>query len=418
MEIDSSDFSAPRKRISRKRKEETSDAADSDAALATRRKKKPTRCSTEEEKEKEDEKKSDRLTSIAELISFCEQISGELNTADAKYLRKKAIQVHKICKAQQEELDALKRKLHEKESINNRFDKLDAKIGGAIAKILQIESNTIKPALSYAEKVKVRSNVVPQKAIQPPRNVITVYPAENSTIKDSEETKKAIVGSMIPAKEKLKIRNVRKINNKGILIETQTPEDLQNLLKSQKLETAGLKVGLPPRKKPRMIIYSIPTDKQDSEIMKAIHNQNFENLTTEKFAEDFILAFKTGDKSRTRVNWVVEVTPEIRETLKKSGKVFIEWNACNTQDFLAVSRCYKCQAFGHVSKFCTAKEDTCGHCAQTGHVYKDCKSKSQNPSCANCKRANKPHNHCSRDKDCPAYENAIRTYINRIDYGK
>ncbi|CAK9823992.1 Uncharacterized 50 kDa protein in type I retrotransposable element R1DM [Anthophora retusa] len=137
-----------------------------------------------------------------------------------------------------------------------------------------------------------------------------------------------------------------------------------------------------------------------------------------KFTEDFNLAFKTGDKSRTKVNWVVEVTPEIREALKKSGKVFIDWSACNIQDFLAVSRCYKCQAFGHVSKFCTAKEDTCGHCAQSGHSYKDYKSRAQNPTCANCKRANKPHNHCSRDKDCSAYENAIRTYINRIDYGK
>ncbi|XP_017795321.1 PREDICTED: uncharacterized protein LOC108576773 [Habropoda laboriosa] len=416
MEIDSSDFSASRKKASRKRKEETSDAADSDAALITRRKKKQIVCSTEEERD--ESRKTDRLTCITELLSFCEQIAGDLNTADAKYLKKKAMQVYKICKTQQEENEVLKRKVNEKEHINSRFDQLDAKIGGAIAKILEIESNTGKSALSYAEKVKVRSNVVPQTAIKPPRNVITVYPSENSTIKDSEETKKAIVSSMTPAKEKLKIRNVRKINNKGILIETETPEDLQHLLRNQKLEAVGLKVGLPPRKKPRMIIYSIPTDKQDNEILKAIHDQNFENLTIAKFTEDFNLAFKTGDKSRTKVNWVVEVTPEIRETLKKSGKVFIDWSACNTQDFLAVSRCYKCQAFGHVSKFCTANEDTCGHCAQSGHIYKDCKSKSQNPTCANCKRANKPHNHCSRDKDCPAYENAIRTYINRIDYGK
>ncbi|CAK9813079.1 Uncharacterized 50 kDa protein in type I retrotransposable element R1DM [Anthophora plagiata] len=300
--------------------------------------------------------------------------------------KKKAIQTLRICKSLQEENAKLKQKIAENESIKTRFDQLDAKIGGAIAKIADLENNSIKPALSYAEKVKVKSNVVPQAAIRPPRNLITVYPAKNSAIKDSEETKKAIVNSMAPAQEKLKIRNVRNVNNKGVLIETETPEDLQNLMKNSKLATAGLK--------------------------------NLEKLPSSKFAENFKLAFKTGDKDRSRVNWVVEVSPDIRDTLKKSGRVFIDWYACHTQDFLTVSRCYKCQAFGHISKYCTAREDTCGHCTQPGHSYKDCKVKSQNPSCANSKRANKPHNHCSRDKKCPAYENALKMYINKIDYGQ
>ncbi|CAK9816278.1 Uncharacterized 50 kDa protein in type I retrotransposable element R1DM [Anthophora plagiata] len=189
-------------------------------------------------------------------------------------------------------------------------------------------------------------------------------------------------------------------------------------MKNSKLATAGLKVGLPQKKKPRMIIHNVPLDKQDDEILKAIHDQNLEKLPSSKFAENFKLAFKTGDKDRSRVNWVVEVSPDIRDTLKSSGRVFMDWCACHTQDFLIVSKCYKCQAFGHVSKYCTAREDTCSHCAQPGHSYKDCKVKSQNPSCANCKRANNPHNHCSRDKNCPAYENAVKMYINKIDYGQ
>ncbi|CAK9816236.1 Uncharacterized 50 kDa protein in type I retrotransposable element R1DM [Anthophora plagiata] len=395
--------------------EETPHPADSDAALATRRKKKQILSSTEEEKE--NNKTADNLPSIMDLLSFYEQIAPELSSTDAKYLKKKAIQTLRICKTLQEENAKLKQKIAENESIKTRFDQLDAKIGGAIAKIADLENNSIKPALSYAEKVKVKSNVVPQAAIRPPRNLITVYPAKNSAIKDSEETKKAIVNSMAPAQEKVKIRNVRNVNNKGVLIETETPEDLQNLMKNSKLATAGLKVGL-PQKKPRMIIHNVPLDKEDDEILKAIHDQNLEKLPSSKFAENFKLAFKTGDMDRSRVNWVVEVSPDIRDTLKKSGRIFIDWYACHTQDFLTVSRCYKCQAFGHISKYCTAREDTCGHCTQPGHSYKDCKVKSQNPSCANSKRANKPHNHCSRDKNCPAYENALKMYINKIDYGQ
>ncbi|CAK9820466.1 Uncharacterized 50 kDa protein in type I retrotransposable element R1DM [Anthophora quadrimaculata] len=415
MDIDSSDFSVVRKRASRKRKEETSDAADSDAALAIRRKKKQTRNSTEEEKEQT--RNSDRMSCITELLTFCDQIAPELNSSDAKYLKKKATQAFKFCKLLQEENEKLKQKILENENIKTRFDQLDAKISGAVAKIADLENNSNKPALTYAEKVKVRSNVVPPTAIKPPRNVVTVYPSENSAFKDSDETKKAIVNCMAPAEEKLKIRNVRKINNKGVLIETETPQDIKNLMNSSKLVTAGLKVGLPQKKKPRMIIHNIPLDKNEQEIMKAIHDQNLEELPITKFSEDFKLAFKTGDRSRSKVNWVVEVTPDIRDTLKKSGRVFIDWYACHTQDFLSVSRCYKCQAFGHVSKYCTAKDDTCGHCAQPGHSYKDCKVKTQNPSCINCKRVNKPHNHSTRDKDCPAYEHALRTYINKTDYG-
>ncbi|CAK9801626.1 Uncharacterized 50 kDa protein in type I retrotransposable element R1DM [Anthophora quadrimaculata] len=352
------------------------------------------------------------------MLSFCEQVSGELSSTDAKYLKKKALQTYKLCKTLREENEQLKKKLEDSVTIKTRFDQLDAKIGGAIAKIAELESSSGKPALSYAEKVKVKSSVVHPAAIRPPRNVVTVYPTENSNLKDSDETKKAIVTSMEPAKEKLRIRNVRKISNKGVLIETETPEDLKNLINSSKLATAGLKVGLPPKRRPRMIIHSIPLDKQEKDILNAIHEQNLEKLPSAKFAEDFKLVFKTGDKNRTRVNWVVEVTPEIRDTLKSSGRVFIDWQACRIQDFLTVSRCYKCQSFGHVSKHCTAKEDTCGHCAQSGHSYKDCKEKTRNPTCINCKRANKPHNHCSRDKDCPAYENAVKMYINKIDYGQ
>lgn len=179
--------------------------------------------------------------------------------------------------------------------------------------------------------------------------------------------KKKIIEIIVPAKEKLKIKNIRKINNNGILIETETKEDLQNLLRNDKLENAGLIVGQPPKRRPRMAIYNIPKNMPEKDVLTAIRLQNFEHIPKSKFPEVFKLLFKTGDRAKETVNWIVEVTPEIRDEIKKQSRLFLGWNACHIQDYIAVSRCYKCQAFGHIAKFCRASQDTCGHCAKEGH---------------------------------------------------
>ncbi|KAK1134261.1 hypothetical protein K0M31_012043 [Melipona bicolor] len=77
-------------------------------------------------------------------------------------------------------------------------------------------------------------------------------------MKTSDATKETLISSLASAKEKLKIRGVKKIANNGVLVEIATKEDLERVLKSKNLQAAGFVTGLPAKKKPRIIVYDVP----------------------------------------------------------------------------------------------------------------------------------------------------------------
>ena len=280
-----------------------------------------------------------------------------------------------------------------------------------------IKGATMQPKQTYAEKVMVKAPTVPKELIKSPKTIVTVFPAEGTKITNSEQTKEIVMGSFKPVTDKLRIRNLRKIRNNGVLIETEGRNDLMQILQSKKLEEAGLKASLPSKKQPRIIIFDVPREYCENTLTEAIHLQNAEGINKQKLDNEFKLIFKTGNKLKETVNWVAEVSPDLRKLLTAKGRVFVGWRACKIQDFIRLTRCYKCQSFGHVAKFCKAETETCGHCGVDGHNFKNCPNKSKKESCALCKRIKKPDCHSSRSNDCPIYKLALAQHINKIDYG-
>lgn len=401
------------KRRSRKRKEEN--LSDAESTCSSRRPR------IEVDTSSDDGDDTGNPSSMEELIDFCNEIDSGINSKGIKFLKKKVSEVYVQFQALLEENRSLKRKSPRGSAVDKKLVSLDETLNGVVQRLNQISeqmcnNTTVKP--TYAQKASMSFKLAQKQAEKPPRHVITVYPNEDSQIKSSEETKQVVMASVTPQAEKLKIRNVKKINNNGILIEAATEGDLTNMMRCEKLNAAGLKIGLPPKRKPRMIISDIPKDLEDNELLSAIRLQNLEQYSAAKFSESFNLSFKTGDRTRSTVNWVVEVSPEVRDIFIKGGRVFIGWHACYVRDFTTVSRCYKCQSFGHVSKYCRAQVETCGHCGVDGHCFSTCPNTNKQPTCVNCKRAKKPHEHSSRSKQCPAYKNAVETFLTKIDYGK
>ncbi|CAL7932893.1 unnamed protein product, partial [Xylocopa violacea] len=409
-------------RTSRKRKDSI-DSTDSEMLHTTvRRKKKNSLISSEDEcvptTEQEENAKPFAIVEILQIL----QGSDTITAKDTKILRKKALDAYKQFKILLEGNKKLKSKLIEEQSVNKKISLLDSTISNAVSQLnevkKQMQEQSTHQNLSYADKVKVQSKIISTQTIKPPKNIVTIYPKEGSEINNSETTRKIIVNSIEPTEEKLKIRHMKKINKSGVLIETETTSDAEQILKCKKLTCAGLVAGLPSKRKPKMIIYQVPKDLKEKDLLAAIKDQNADHLNKDKFTEDFKLLFRTGDREKETVNWVIEVTPEIRNTLTKRSKIFIGWHSCSIRDYIQITRCYKCQSFGHISKHCQAKVDTCGHCGQDGHSFGSCSKKQQNPTCVNCKRANKPHDHSSRSKECAAYKHAIEVYLTKVDYGQ
>lgn len=268
---------------------------------------------------------------------------------------------------------------------------------------------------SYAEKLKISSNKVGQIAVKPPKNAVIIRPeSSDSGIKTSEEAREAVFTLVNPRKKGIQITAVKKISGNGLVVETAKPEALKAFTENAKLKEAGLKTSTPQRRLPRVILYDVPRDMQEKEVLSCIKKQNQERLSEEDVAA-IKFCFRTGRKDSQETNWVLEVAPQVRDKLL-TGKIFISWNACRVRDYIAVSRCYKCQGYGHVAKHCRLGYEICAHCAESGHSTKECTSKNKDASCVNCKKAGKKGDHAASNADCPMYKRALEISISRTRY--
>jgi hypothetical protein len=99
----------------------------------------------------------------------------------------------------------------------------------------------------------------------------------------------------------------------------------------------------------------------------------------------------------------VRVSNVIRSVIAKQGdRLFIGAQpVCKVYDSYYVTRCYKCQQYGHNFKHCT-NASACGQCAGN-HETKECRSKNdRDMRCINCKNAHfHDVNHGVNYRGCP-----------------
>ncbi|CAB0017267.1 unnamed protein product, partial [Nesidiocoris tenuis] len=220
-------------------------------------------------------------------------------------------------------------------------------------------------------------------------------------------TRKAMKDNIKPADMGIGVTSVRLAGSKGIVVNTRSEEDRDKLMRMPTLNTEGFKVELPKTKLPKIQIFGVDRGMAKSEVAEAIWNQNLTSVVTqEEFNKNFDLVFNRGIRERETVIWVAEISPALRDILLSKKQIFIMWDVCRVADYLAVTRCFKCQAYGHPAKYCKVA-DVCDHCAGD-HQGDACPNKSSPVKCANCHRAGKPSAHSVKDPNCPAYKWAIR----------
>ncbi|KAI4472549.1 hypothetical protein M0802_016715 [Mischocyttarus mexicanus] len=199
------------------------------------------------------------------------------------------------------------------EQIESRLNKFEEAIKSVCDSIKELKDKPTK-AISYADKLKAPAV---QKVIENNgnrcRHVVAIYPMEKKTAVNSDETE---------------------------------AEDLDRVIKSEKLHAAGLKVEVPSKKKPLLIVYGVPKETTDKEFLSGLKKQNSKESKTTEFFDTIRISHRTGDRSMEKVNVVIEVSPLVRESLLKNERVYIGWESLRIKDYTTVSRCYKCQAFG------------------------------------------------------------------------
>lgn len=269
---------------------------------------------------------------------------------------------------------------------------------------------------SFADMVKKGSNSFIQ-----PRTLssVAIYPSDNS--KTSEETKNMVQKIICPEEMKLKVRGFRKVGKGGVIISTESKDDIEKVKQTVQLSTSGLTVDEPHKRKPRIIVIGIPSSMSENEVYKCIYEQNLADklpcMTRDTFLSSVKLSHKSGKKNTESCNYIIEVSAVIRKALITQERLFINWTSCPVRDFTLVTRCFKCQQYGHAAKSCKTVAPMCGHCGEEGHSIQDCTKKAESPKCATCLRFKKQSSHKTGDPDCPAKKAAEYRYINSIDYG-
>lgn len=277
------------------------------------------------------------------------------------------------------------------------------------------KKQTVASTTSFADMVKMGSS----NFVRPNNfSSVAIYPSDNS--KTSDETKNMVQKIICPEEMKLKVRGVRKIKKGGLIISTETKEDLDKVRQTVQLANLGLTVDEPQKRKPRIIIIGVPASMAETEVYKCIYEQNLADklpaMSRDTFLTSMKLSHKSGKKDSENCNYIIEVPAAIRKAIISQDRLFINWSSCPVRDFTQVTRCYKCQQYGHAAKSCKSEAPTCGHCGEEGHSIQDCSKKAEAPKCATCLRFKKQANHKTGDPDCPAKKAAESRYINSIDY--
>ncbi|XP_023217356.1 uncharacterized protein LOC111619771 [Centruroides sculpturatus] len=289
------------------------------------------------------------------------------------------------------------------------------KLQGQLDQQLKLQHN-VPSKVTYAEVMnkgapapKVGNRASPNK----PKHIIFVKPNDSSKLKNSEEVKESFMRIINPRSEQIRFRQVRKLKSRGIMIEVEREGDFAKIMNNSKLHEHGLKTQPLEKRKPRMIIYDIPKNVNEEELLAVIKSMN-EEVFAGTTNEEFSLLFKTGKRREEVVNWVAEVSPAVRGKLLSQQRLYIDYNSCKVKDFMAISRCFRCQSYGHIAKFCKDEEDTCSHCAETGHKFTNCPKKKEAAQCAACKKTGKSHGHGRTSKQCTAYKMALERYLNTV----
>ena len=284
-----------------------------------------------------------------------------------------------------------------------------------------IEENCAKSTtvgkVSFADMVKTNKNNYLR-----PNNLssIAIYP--NDKLKSSEDTKTLVQKIICPEQMKLHVRGLRKTKNGGVIISAETNNDIEKLKNSSQLISSDLKVAEPYKRRPRIIVIGVPSTLSDQEVYDCIYEQNLAdklpNLCRDSFLSSIKLSHKSGKKEGSTCNFILEVSASIRKSLINQDRLFINWTSCPVRDFTLVTRCFKCQQYGHAAKSCREATYTCGHCGEQGHQANECTKNAESLQCATCLRFKKPSSHKTGDLECPARKIAVTRYINSIDYNE
>lgn len=201
------------------------------------------------------------------------------------------------------------------------------------------------------------------------------------------------------------------------------------------------KASIPTKKNPKMIIFDLGEEMFEQEMKLDLPSQEKMIRAGEKLKE---IIFEQNKEIQDEVivrggkldvkffmrkdgkitNAVVEVSPKVRQMMMKMKRLYFPFCTKRVDDFRQPTRCFKCLSFGHTSKWCNSKDQTCSNC-NGNHRSDQCQVKEKIKTCINCVRSNDKCqvesrkvdvNHDLHSKTCPKYLFFLRKIDQNVNY--
>lgn len=193
-------------------------------------------------------------------------LRGELKTFLYNDINKVNRNVIKFIMSKWSELES---RLHSMELENGR---LTGKV-----EILEkvVKERTAKehvPVMSYAAMTAKRSIPPLSSIMRSARKTSAVQlirPKGETETKNNDEIKESVCKMLKPYKYKLKIKSLRKMKNKGLILEIDSNKDVE-IVREIKLETIGLRTEAPRKTGLTIMIYDVDKDMTKKEMNKQL----------------------------------------------------------------------------------------------------------------------------------------------------
>ena len=113
-----------------------------------------------------------------------------------------------------------------------------------------------------------------------------------------------------------------------IMVEAATEEDRKNLIQAPQLQNQGYAFQKMQGKMPKIKIFDVSSSIEKEDIPTEIYRttaQIKEKYTEEEFTRQIkTLKNKTDPKDKYSSQWILEVTPQVRKTIKEASYAYNE----------------------------------------------------------------------------------------------
>jgi ribosomal protein S17E len=269
------------------------------------------------------------------------------------------------------------------------------------------------------------------------KNVLIIRPKNGA--QTSKQTVNAFKNVITKKQKQMAIKELSNGTKGSVVVKCRTEQDLKDIKHLTQLDCKDVEVIEPKRKNPLIRIFGVDSDIKKEEIIECLRQENndLKKYFEVNDKEDINSHIKVRTIIRNRIkgngsqrpiastdqtnDFILELSPKVHKVLRNFRSILIDMRSYRFADFISITRCFKCQRFGHLAINCREIDNICGLCTRN-HETKQCSD--SNKKCINCHRFNQSKyatqkvstDHSVFDKCCDRLNKMRQKVISNTNY--